>query len=151
MMMRGYSLSGHVANMLRAARAEATRLDCGYVSPELLLLGMMDEEGTLGARVLTGLGMAREVIAREMQTQIARLPRYDAKVRGLLPYTSAAKRALEGAMDEASELGDDYVDTGHLLLGILRDSESAAAKILAVHDVTRERVRKELERLGPSS
>ena len=89
--------------------------------------------------------------ATEMQTQIARLPRYDAKVRGLLPYTSAAKRALEGAMDEASELGDDYVDTGHLLLGILRDSESAAAKILAVHDVTRERVRKELERLGPSS
>jgi hypothetical protein len=56
--------------------------------------------------------MTRDVIAREMQTQIARLPRYDAKVRGLLPYTSAAKRALEAAMDEASELGDDYVEQG---------------------------------------
>ena len=149
--MRGYNFSNEVANLLRAARAEATRLGSGYVSPEVLLLGMLAEDGTLAARALTNLGMTREVVTQLAEQQIARLPRSEARTSGMMPYTSAAKRALEGAMDEASEVNYRYVDTEHVLLGILRDPQSDTVKMLAEHDVTVDRVRTELERLRSSS
>lgn len=150
-MMRGFETTGRVVNALRAARAEAMRLDCGCVSPELLLLGILAEEQTTGARVLVSLGATREVVTHEVEKQIGRLPRYETTFGGMLPYTSAAKRALQGAMDAASDLGHPIVDTEHLLLGILRDDQSDTARMLGEHDVTNDRVRAEIERLRSTS
>ena len=149
--MRGYSVSEDAVNALRAARDEATRLGGSYLSPELLLLGLLAADETLAARVLTNLGMTRELMMREVEQQIARLPGNEAIPGGRLPYTSSAKRALEGAMDEASELGDDHVHTEHLLLGILRDTASGTVRMLAEHQVTVDGVRSQLKRLRSSS
>ena len=151
MMMRGYNVSLRVANTLRAARAEGTRLGCAYVSPELLLLGMMADESTLAATALANLGVTREMIGAEIQTQIARLASDDVRIRGLMPYTSGAKRALEAAMSEASERDDNQLEAEHVLLGILRDPGSDTARMLAAHGVTADRAKTEIERLRSSS
>ncbi len=147
--MAAYNFTDRVRKVLQLAREESQRLHHEYVDAEHILLGILRE----------GEGVAAAVLAR-MDVDLMRLR---AAVEGALkpgraddtsgpdlPYTSYAKRALEGAMTEARELGYTYVGTEHLLLGLLRGTSSRAAAALVAAGVTLERARAvSLELRGP--
>lgn len=110
-----------------AARA----LRHNYLGTEHLLLGIIDEEGGIGARVLAELGVTRERVLGEVLESVGE---GDSNPDKAIPFTPRAKKTLELALREALQLGHNYIGTEHLLLGLIRDevgaSEGSALRIL---------------------
>lgn len=108
------------------AHDESHRLKHAYVGTEQILLGLMDEGTGLAAQVLTAAGVNAETARTEVEKQIGR-------GRGTpveIPFTPRAKQTLELAVDQSRQLGQSYVGTEHLLLGILREGEGLAVRVL---------------------
>ena len=120
------------------AQAEAQVLRHNYIGTEHLLLGLLgDEEGVAG-RVLADLGLDVEGV----RTQVGRIVGRGREVAvGHVPFTPRAKKVLELALRDALSLGHDYIGTEHLLLGIARENEGVASRILLDSGVDRVRVR----------
>ena len=111
---------------INKAHDAAMRMGHSYVGTEHLLLGIMREGEGLGARILTGDGITEAALTRMVTDTIGRgVP--GAPEQGLTPR---AKRVIERAAEDASGLGHCYVGTEHLLMGILRESDCAAARVL---------------------
>jgi ATP-dependent Clp protease ATP-binding subunit ClpC len=135
--------------VLQLARKEADRFNHNYVGTEHLLLGLIKLGQGVAVNVLQKLGLELETVRMEVEKQIGSGP--DSKMVGNIPYTPRVKKVLALSQKEAKQLNHNYVGTEHILLGLLREGEGAAARILKSLDVDLERCRNEiLKELDPN-
>ncbi len=130
------------------AQDEARALDHNYIGTEHILLGLLREEEGLAARVLAGLDITLE----EVRAQVLRIVGPgDEPATGQIPFTPRAKKVLELALREALALGHSYIGTEHILLGLVRENQGVAARILLDFDADAEKIRNEVLRMlsGP--
>jgi ATP-dependent Clp protease ATP-binding subunit ClpC len=138
-----------VRKVIYLAREEAARLQHDYIGTEHLLLGVIREGEGIAATVLNNLGVDLDHIRQAVENMVSSSG--GTMTIGEIPFTPRAKRVLELAVDEARSLGHNYVGTEHLLLGLIREGEGVAAKVLLELGVDRKRVREEtLKLLGGS-
>src|SRR6202000_324630 len=126
----------------------ARALKHNYIGTEHILLGLLREEEGLAARVLESL----DITVEEVRAQVARsLCQGDEVTTGQIPFTPRAKKVLELALREALSLGHNYIGTEHILLGLVRENEGVAARILLDFDADSEKIRNEVIRMlsGP--
>ncbi|MFQ3586047.1 MAG: ATP-dependent Clp protease ATP-binding subunit [Fimbriimonadaceae bacterium] len=129
------------------AQEEAQKFGEGYVSTEHLLLGLVREPDSVAARVLEKLGVSLSRIRAEVEKQ---LPRGDARPTQDMTLTPRAKRVIDLAYDEARNLNNNYIGTEHLLLGLIREGDGLAGRVLAKLGVELERARREVMALQDS-
>ncbi|MGI8923607.1 MAG: ATP-dependent Clp protease ATP-binding subunit [Fimbriimonadales bacterium] len=123
------------------AQEEAQKFGEGYVSTEHLLLGLVRESDSVAARVLEKLGISLSRIKTEVEKQ---LPRGDHKPVQEMTLTPRAKRVIDLAYDEARNLNNNYIGTEHLLLGLIREGDGLAGRVLAKLGVELEKARREV-------
>jgi ATP-dependent Clp protease ATP-binding subunit ClpA len=109
------------------AQEEARMLNHNYIGTEHLLLGLLHEGRGTGATALTSAGITLEAARAEVESIIGQGTQVPA---GHIPFTSRAKKCLELSLREALQMGDNYIGTGHLLLGLLRTSDGVGVQIL---------------------
>ncbi|MGE5658592.1 MAG: ATP-dependent Clp protease ATP-binding subunit [Actinomycetota bacterium] len=109
------------------AQEEARRLGHNFVGTEQILLGLIGEGTGIAAKVLAAMGVSLKQVRREVEKIIGRGSGF---VPPEIPFTPRVKRILEAALNEARQLGHDYIGTEHILLGLIRDNEGVAAKVL---------------------
>jgi ATP-dependent Clp protease ATP-binding subunit ClpC len=120
------------------AQDEARLLKHNYIGTEHILLGLLREEEGLAARVLEGL----DIELNEVRAQVARVVgQGDEATTGQIPFTPRAKKVLELSLREALSLNHNYIGTEHVLLGLVRENEGVAARILLNLGADSERVR----------
>jgi ATP-dependent Clp protease ATP-binding subunit ClpC len=125
------------------AREEARRLEYNYIGTEHLLLGLCRETDGIAAKALRSL----DVSIDDVRTQVERLiGRGRSAPIGRFPFNPRAKTVLELSMREALQLGHNYIGTEHLLLGLVREAESGAARLLAARGADLNAVRQEVAR-----
>ena len=124
--------------VLKFSREEAQSFQHNYIGTEHLLLGLVRENGGIAAAVLRNLGVGINTVRSAIEFIIGRGDRI---VSGPLGLTPRAKKVLELAADEARRLNHDYIGTGHLLLGLVREGEGIAAGALESLGVNLEKVR----------
>jgi ATP-dependent Clp protease ATP-binding subunit ClpC len=144
--MNGYNFTDRVRKTLQLSREEATRLNHEYVGTEHILLGILREGEGVAAAVLADLDVSLEQLRQRVETTV-KPGRSPLSPRPDLPYTSHAKKVLEFAMAEARQLGQSFVGTEHLLLGLLHLGSSPAGQTLAAAGVTLEKARAVATRL----
>jgi ATP-dependent Clp protease ATP-binding subunit ClpC len=130
------------------AQEEARTLKHNYIGTEHILLGLLREEEGLAARVLESL----EITTERVRAQVVRIVGSGEEVTsGQIPFTPRAKKVLELALREALSLGHNYIGTEHILLGLVRENEGVAARILLDFDADSEKIRSEVIRMlsGP--
>jgi ATP-dependent Clp protease ATP-binding subunit ClpC len=131
------------------AQDEARALKHNYIGTEHILLGLLREEEGLAARVLESL----DITVEEVRAQVARIigPGDEPIVSGQIPFTPRAKKVLELSLREALSLKHNYIGTEHILLGLVRENEGVAARILLDFDADAEKIRNEIMRVlsGP--
>ncbi|CAN1513565.1 clpA ATP-binding subunits of Clp protease and DnaK/DnaJ chaperones [Fimbriimonadaceae bacterium] len=123
------------------AQEEAQKFGEGYVSTEHLLLGLVRESDSVAARVLEKLGVSLNRIRSEVEKQ---LPRGDARPNQDMTLTPRAKRVIDLAYDEARNLNNNYIGTEHLLLGLIREGDGLAGRVLSKLGVELEKARREV-------
>ncbi|MFH1219831.1 MAG: ATP-dependent Clp protease ATP-binding subunit [Candidatus Eisenbacteria bacterium] len=134
-----------VRRVMFLAREEAARLHHDYIGTEHLLLGVVREGEGLAAAILTNLGLDLDVIRRTIESMV---PASSGSVTmGEIPFTPRAKHVLELSVDEAKLLGHNYVGTEHLLLGLIREGDGIAARVLLELGADKKKVRDETLRL----
>ena len=109
------------------AREEAKRLNDSAVGTEHLLLGLISEGEGVAGKVLESLNINPERVRAEIESAIGRGERTPYEE---IAFTPRAKKVLELALDEARRLGHNYIGTEHLLLGLIREDEGVAARVL---------------------
>jgi ATP-dependent Clp protease ATP-binding subunit ClpC len=109
------------------SQEEARRLGHGYVGTEQLLLGLVGERSGLGSKALKSVGLDLKKTRFEVEKIIGRGPGLPAAE---VPFTPRCKRVLEVSLDESRRLGHNYIGTEHLVLGILRENEGVAVRVL---------------------
>ena len=135
--------------VLALARKEADRFHHNYVGTEHLLLGLINLGQGVAVNVLQRMGLGLESVRDAVETQVPKGP--DTKPTGNIPYTPRVKKVLALAGKEAKALSHSYVGTEHILLGLLREGEGVAARVLKSLDVDIERCRNEvLSELDPN-
>lgn len=112
--------------VLALAQEEAIRLGHNNIGTEHILLGLVREGEGIAAKALYALGLSSEKIQKEVEDLIGR----GSDVAGSIHYTPRAKKVTELSMDEARKLGHSYVGTEHILLGLIREGEGVAARVL---------------------
>ncbi len=130
------------------AQEEARTLKHNYIGTEHILLGLLREEEGLAARVLESL----DITVERVRSQVVRIVGSGEEVTaGQIPFTPRAKKVLELALREALSLGHNYIGTEHILLGLVRENEGVAARILLDFDADSEKIRNEVIRMlsGP--
>ncbi|MEP6662414.1 MAG: ATP-dependent Clp protease ATP-binding subunit [Verrucomicrobiota bacterium] len=135
--------------VLALARKEADRFNHNFVGTEHLLLGLIKLAQGVAVNVLQKLGLDLETVRMEVEKQVGTGP--DQKMVGNIPYTPRVKKVLALASKEAKTLNHTYVGTEHILLGLLREGDGVAAKVLKNLDVDIEQTRLEiLKELDPN-
>ena len=109
------------------AQEEARRLGHNFVGTEQILLGLIGEGTGVAAKVLKSLGVNLKDSRIEVEKIIGRGSGF---VAVEIPFTPRAKRVLELSLEEARQLGHNYIGTEHLLLGLIREGEGVAARVL---------------------
>jgi hypothetical protein len=130
------------------AQDDARMFNHGYIGTEHLLLGLIRNEEGLASRVLVSLGITVEGV----RTEVVRIVGQGNEVTtGQIPFTPRAKKVLELALREGLSLGHNYVGTEHILLGLVREDEGVAARILLEFDADANKVRNQTIRMlsGP--
>ena len=129
------------------ARQEAQRFNHQYIGTEHILLGLIQEGSGVAANVLRNLDVDPDKIRVEVEKIVQDGPTM--VTMGQLPFTPRAKKVLELASEEATNLRHNYIGTEHLLLGLIRENEGVAAQVLMNLGLKLEDVREEvLELLG---
>src|SRR5881398_2129960 len=135
--------------VLALARKEADRFNHNFVGTEHLLLGLIKLGQGVAVNVLQKLGLDLETVRMEVEKQVGTGP--DQKMIGNIPYTPRVKKVLALAAKEAKNLNHTYVGTEHILLGLLREGDGVAARVLKNLDVDIEQTRQEiLKELDPN-
>ena len=135
--------------VLALARKEADRFNHNYVGTEHLLLGLIKLGQGVAVNVLQKMSMDLETVRMEVEKQVGSGP--ETQSQGNIPYTPRVKKVLALAGKEAKALNHSYVGTEHILLGLLREGDGVAARVLKNLDVDIERTRNEiLKELDPN-
>ena len=135
--------------VLALARKEADRFNHNFVGTEHLLLGLIKLGQGVAVNVLQKLGLDLETVRMEVEKQVGTGP--DQKMIGNISYTPRVKKVLALAVKEAKALNHTYVGTEHILLGLLREGDGVAARVLKNLDVDIEQTRQEiLKELDPN-
>jgi Clp amino terminal domain, pathogenicity island component len=109
------------------AQEEARMLDHNYIGTEHILLGLIHEAEGVAARAVLSLGLTLEMVRDQVTDMIGRGQQTPA---GHIPFTPRAKKVLELSLREALALKSDYIDTEHILLGLIREADGVGAQIL---------------------
>lgn len=128
--------------VLALARKEADRFHHNYVGTEHLLLGLINLGQGVAVNVLQKMGLDLQTVRAAVEKQVGTGP--ESKPSGNIPYTPRVKKVLALAGKEAKALNHSYVGTEHILLGLLREGEGVAARVLKSLDVDIERCRNEI-------
>lgn len=128
--------------VLALARKEADRFHHNYVGTEHLLLGLINLGQGVAVNVLQKMGLDLQTVRSAVEKQVGTGP--ESKPSGNIPYTPRVKKVLALAGKEAKALNHSYVGTEHILLGLLREGEGVAARVLKSLDVDIERCRNEI-------
>src|SRR5437870_5118083 len=123
------------------AREEAGRFRHDFVGTEHVLLGLIRDGEGIATAVLQRLGLRLETVKAEVERALAGFPK--TLTFGEVPFTPQAKRVLELSIEEARQLGHNYIGTEHLLLGLMKEGQSIAAKILESLGARLDEVRQE--------
>ncbi|MGD0537740.1 MAG: ATP-dependent Clp protease ATP-binding subunit [Verrucomicrobiota bacterium] len=135
--------------VMALARKEADRFNHNYVGTEHLLLGLIKLGQGVAVNVLQKMGLDLETLRLEVEKQVG--TGGDQKLIGNIPLTPRVKKVLQLASKEARALNHTYVGTEHLLLGLLREGDGVAARVLKNLDVDIEQARQEiLKELDPN-
>src|SRR5216117_67372 len=135
--------------VLALARKEADRVNHNYVGTEHLLLGLIKLGQGVAVNVLQKMGLDLETVRMEVEKQVGSGP--DQKMVGNIPYTPRVKKVLALAAKEAKNLNHTYVGTEHIFLGLLREGDGVAARVLQQLGVEIEQTRQEiLKELDPN-
>ena len=130
---------------LAYAQEEAQRLNHPYIGTEHLLLGLVREENSVAARVLRSL----EVEALKVRSAVEEIiGQRDQKVVGRIGLSPRTKRIIELAVNQARNMGNNYIGTEHLLLGLVQEGEGVAVDVLKSLGVTLEKVKAQTEHLA---
>ena len=130
------------------AQEEARTLQHNYVGTEHILLGLLREEEGIAARALEAL----EITVGRVREEVIRIVGWGEEVESeQIPFTPRAKKVLELSLRESQSLGHNHIGTEHILLGLIREREGVAARILLDFDADPEAVRNEVIRMlsGP--
>jgi len=128
--------------VLALARKEADRFHHNYVGTEHLLLGLINLGQGVAVNVLQKMGLDLETVRNAVEKQVGTGP--ESKPTGNISYTPRVKKVLALAQKEAKALNHSYIGTEHILLGLLREGEGVAARVLKSLDVDIERCRNEI-------
>ncbi len=123
------------------AQEEAGKLGESYVSTEHILLGLVRENDSVAARILDRMGVSLFKIRKEIERQVTR---GDARLGTDMQLTPRAKKVIDLAYDESRQLGNTYIGTEHILLGLIREEEGLAGRVLAKLGVELEVARREV-------
>ena len=130
------------------AQDEARALKHNFIGTEHLLLGLLREQEGLACRVLESL----DVTADDVRGRVVEIAgQGDEITTGQIPFTPRAKKVFEMSLREALSLGHNWIGTEHVLLGLIREKEGVAARILFDLDLDAERIRNELIRMLSST
>ncbi len=144
-----HSFTPRAQQVLAFARKEADRFNHNFVGTEHVLLGLLRLGNGVAVNVLCKQGLSLDGVRREVERQMGRSP--GQKVIGNIPYTPGVKRVLALAAKEAKALKHTYVGTEHVLLGLLAEGDSVAARVLKELGVELKRARQEiLKELDPN-
>jgi ATP-dependent Clp protease ATP-binding subunit ClpC len=127
------------------AQEEARRLDHDHVGPEHILLGLIhDEVGGMAAKALQSLGISLQAVRQRVEENAGR---GEQAPPGRIRFTAQAKDVLPLAQQESRDLGHYYIGTEHLLLGLIREGDSVAARVLSGLGADLDRTREQVIRL----
>jgi ATP-dependent Clp protease ATP-binding subunit ClpC len=144
MASRFEKFSERARRVLTIAQEEARSLNHSYIGTEHILLGLVREEEGVAARVLVNLGIGLSKVRSAVEFIIGRGDKPGTGETGLTPR---AKKVIELAIDEARQMGHNYIGTEHLLLGLLREGEGVASSVLDSFGITLERARAEVSHI----
>ena len=144
MASRFEKFSERARRVLPHAQEEAQRFNHNYIGTEHILLGLVRETEGVGAKVLSNLNVELSKVRSAVEFIIGRGERPSPEETALTPR---AKKVIELAVDEARRLGQSYIGTEHLLIGIMREGEGVAAGVLESDGVTLDKVRAETARV----
>ena len=130
--------------VIMLAQEEARRLGHNFVGTEQILLGLIGEGTGVAAKVLKSMGVNLKDARVEVEKIIGRGSGF---VAVEIPFTPRAKRVLELSLEEARQLGHNYIGTEHLLLGLIREGEGVAARVLENLGVDLTKVRTQVIRM----
>merc|ERR1712078_334836 len=130
--------------VIMLAQEEARRLGHNFVGTEQILLGLIGEGTGVAAKVLKSLGVNLKDSRIEVEKIIGRGSGF---VAVEIPFTPRAKRVLELSLEEARQLGHNYIGTEHLLLGLIREGEGVAARVLENLGIDLTKVRTQVVRM----
>ncbi len=133
--------------VLALAQEEAVRLGHNNIGTEHILLGLIREGEGIAAKALIALGLGLEKIQDEVEALIGRGQEQPTNIA----YTPRAKKVIELSMDEARKLGHTYVGTEHILLGLIREGEGVAARVLNNLGISLNKARQQVLQLLGSS
>ena len=141
--MNGFAnFTPRAQRVIQLARREADNFNHPYVGTEHLLLGIIREGEGIAANVLRRLGIEFDRIQKEIEATVS--PMNGPVSIGEIPFTPRAKKVLELSIDEARLHNHNYVGTEHILLGLLREGEGVAARVLKNLSVDLEKTRIEI-------
>ena len=144
-----WNFTPRAQQVLALARKEADRFNHNFVGTEHVLLGLINLGQGVAVNVLQKLGLSLEAVRAEVEKQVGTGP--DQKMIGNIPYTPRVKKVLVLAQKEAKSLNHTYVGTEHILLGLLREGDGVAARLLNSLKVDIEQTRQEiLKELDPN-
>ena len=126
------------------AQEEAGKLGESYVSTEHMLLGLVRENDNVAARILERMGVSLSRIKIEIEQQVQR---GDGRQGQDMQLTPRAKRVIDLSYDEARQLSNEYIGTEHLLLGLVREEEGLAGRVLMKLGATLEKTRTETQKI----
>src|SRR5215475_8627978 len=126
------------------AQEEASRLDHGYIGTEHILLGLISEGEGVAGRALESLRIGLDAARQQVEEIIGRGQQAPS---GHIPFTPRAKKVLELSLREALQLSHNYIGTEHILLGLIREGEGVAAKVLLRLGADLNRVREQVIQL----
>ena len=131
-------------NVVVLAQEEARLLKHNYIGTEHILLGLVRESEGIAAQALQALGIGLEAVREQVQEIIGTGQHAPS---GTIPFTPRAKKVLEFSLREAMQLGDSYIGTEHILLGLIREGEGVAAQVLIKLDGNLNKVRQQVIRM----
>src|SRR5690554_2281318 len=144
-MMNGM-FTDRVKKVMQIAREESVRLGNDYVGTEHLLLGLVKEGDGVAVAVMRSMGVDLDELTASIEKTITSTGGM-MTIGQMLPFTPRAKKVLEIAANEARSMSHKYIGTEHLLLALMKDTESAAANALAAAGLEYERVKEEINKV----
>ena len=127
------------------AQEEARMLNHNYIGTEHILLGLIHEGAGVAAKALESLGISLEAVRQQVLEIIGQGQQAPS---GHIPFTPRAKKVLELSLREALQLGQEYIGTEHILLGLIREGDGVAAQVLVKLGADLNRVRQQVIQLA---